>query len=597
MEYIIAITMIYIISSIIAIRMQKRIEETTPIAVVGIILVVYIFGLFNNLALGVIFLELSTIILLIYFIKLIIDSIKNKKGRETVKQILTPGVLIYVLLVILFIIENKNRIFEMYDTFNHWGLTVKNMCLYNNYGTTGNIIQFNEYPPFTGTFQYILVNLSGEYSESTIITAQCILYLSMIMPIFKNMNWDKSIVKSIIIIPMAICLPLIFYDNFYTEILVDGFIGILLALSMYNVYKKNRILLTTYLVALTLTKNIGILLTIMVLIVDTIIQISSKDEFGKEKIKGELIKIGITSIIIIIIYGSWYTKITIDHSILNWGEIGRESYSTEEKIKIIQQFANELKNGTKKITEKGLSMLTCFTMYLSLALFIYNKDKNKSKLAIQIAMAIIMITYVISMLYPYILLFNKEETMMLASFSRYMSSILLSGFFLNMLIAFEEIKKEYIIYVITILMLFLPFESIQHKYIYIENYNDMSRYKRNKYGQIKNFASILNEDDKIYLVADKIFDKYYVTELTEYEIMPAKLGNPEYTTTPDNIIEQLKNEYTYIYVLNENEQFSRKIEEEFGQDICKQEDAMYKIIKQGDKIELERIYLRDIQKQ
>ena len=268
MEYIIIITMIYIISSIIAIKLQKRIEETTPIAVVGIILVVYIFGLFNNLALGVIFLKLSTIILLIYFIKLIIKNIKNiknKKGKETIKQILTPGVLIYVLLVILFIIENQNRIFEMYDTFNHWGLTVKNMCLYNDYGTTGNIIQFNEYPPFTGTFQYILVNLSGEYSESTIITAQCILYLSMIMPIFKNIRWDKSLAKSIIIIPMVICLPLIFYDNFYTEILIDGFIGVLLALSMYQVYKKDKILLTTYLIALTLTKNIGILLTIMLM--------------------------------------------------------------------------------------------------------------------------------------------------------------------------------------------------------------------------------------------------------------------------------------------------------------------------------------------
>ncbi len=596
MEYIIIITMIYIISSIIAIKLQKRIEETTPIAVVGIILVVYIFGLFNNLALGVIFLKLSTIILLIYFIKLIIKNIKNKKGKETIKQILTPGVLIYVLLVILFIIENQNRIFEMYDTFNHWGLTVKNMCLYNDYGTTGNIIQFNEYPPFTGTFQYILVNLSGEYSESTIITAQCILYLSMIMPIFKNIRWDKSLAKSIIIIPMVICLPLIFYDNFYTEILIDGFIGVLLALSMYQVYKKDKILLTTYLIALTLTKNIGILLTIMVLIVDTIMQITSKSELGKEKTKKELKKIGITAIIILIICGSWYTKITIDHSNLNWGEIGKESYTTEEKIQIIQQFANELKNGTKKITEKGLSVLTCFAIYLSLAILIYNKDKNKDKLKIQIAMAIIMIIYIISMLYPYILLFNEEEARMLASFSRYMSSILLSGFFLNMLIAFEKIKKEYIIYVITILMLFLPFESIQHKYIYIDNYNDMARYKREKYGQIKNFVSILKENDKIYLVADKIFDKYYVTELTEYEIIPAKLGNPEYTATPDNIIEQLKNEYTYIYVLNENEQFSEKTKVEFGQDICEQQNAMYKIIKQGDKIKLERIYLRDILK-
>ena len=153
--------MTYIISSVLAIKLKKRIEETVPISIVSMILIVYVFGLFNNLALGVIVLEIIATISAIYFIKLIIQNVKNKKGKELTQNLLTPGILIYVILIVISIIANKNRVLELYDTFNHWGLVVKNMFITNNYGTTGNIISYNEYPPFTGTFQYILLKLRG----------------------------------------------------------------------------------------------------------------------------------------------------------------------------------------------------------------------------------------------------------------------------------------------------------------------------------------------------------------------------------------------------------------------------------------------------
>ena len=122
---------------------------------------------------------------------------------------------------------------------------------------------------------------------------------------------------------MVVFLPIISFDNFYTEILVDGFIGVMVALSMYQVYKKeddiySKILLITYLTALTLTKNIGILLTIAVIIVDIIIKISNKKEL-KQGLKSELKQIGILTAIMLVICGSWHTKVVIDHANLNWG--------------------------------------------------------------------------------------------------------------------------------------------------------------------------------------------------------------------------------------------------------------------------------------
>ena len=590
--------MTYIISSVLAIKLKKRIEETVPISIVSMILIVYVFGLFNNLALGVIVLEIIATISAIYFIKLIVQNVKNKNGKELTQNLLTPGILIYVILIVISIIANKNRVLELYDTFNHWGLVVKNMFITNNYGTTGNIISYNEYPPFTGTFQYILLKLRGQYVEDTMITGQCILYFSMILPILKNIKWDKSLIKLLIVVPMVVVLPIIFFDNFYTEILVDGFIGVMVALSMYQVYKKeddiySKILLITYLTALTLTKNIGILLTIAVIIVDIIIKISNKKEL-KQGLKSELKQIGILTAIILVICGSWYTKVAIDHANLNWGNPKAVYKDQQEKNEIIQQFFNEIVNNNKEITERDLSALMCLMIYISLTILLYNKSKEKNKLIIQIAMTIIMIIYILLMMIPYLTLFEKEETMMLSCFNRYISSILLSGFFLNMLIAFENLKSRHIIYVITILILFLPFETIGHRYINASNYNDMVMYKRDKYGYIKHYNKIFKPEDKIYLVAEEIFDKYYTTQINQYEVLPAKIGNSDFTETPANIVDQLKREYTYIYVLNGNKQFSNLTKEIFKEDISYQENALYKIIKQEDQIKLERMLLKEI---
>lgn len=202
---------------------------------------------------------------------------------------------------------------------------------------------------------------------------------------------------------------------------------------------------------------------------------------------------------------------------------------------------------------------------------------------------ITIIIYTILMLIPYLTLFEKEETIILSSFNRYISSILLAGFFLNMLIVLEKVEIYHIVYVITILVLFLPFEKIEHMYVHADSYNDMVMYKRDKYSSIKYFANIFNSEDKIYLVADNIFDKYYVVGLNKYEVLPAKIGNKDFTEIPTNL-----DDYTYIYVINENKQFYKKAKEIFGENTDLQENALYKIVRDKEELQLKRVLIRDI---
>jgi len=115
---------------------------------------------------------------------------------------------------------NKGRIFEDYDEYNHWGIMIKNMFLYNTYGTNPeSIVVFNDYPPLTSIFQYLFIQIKGIYAEDVIIIAQNILYFSMMIPITKNITWKKDVKRIVLSTIIILFLPIIFYANFYMSYL------------------------------------------------------------------------------------------------------------------------------------------------------------------------------------------------------------------------------------------------------------------------------------------------------------------------------------------------------------------------------------------
>ena len=584
MEFILIFVIIYIISIFLTILLNKKIDLVIPITIVGMILIVYVFGIFRNLNIGVKILKLITIILGIFIIYKITKSIKNKKTKEFFKNIITPGIIIYILFFIINVVLNKNRLLELYDNFNHWVLIVKNMFLYNGYGILENsIISFNEYPPFTATFQYILLNFKGQYSEDVIIMAQNILYISMLMPLFHKVEWKSGKRKLFYIIPTVILLPMFFYRYFYTDLLVDGFIGILFALGLYEIFRNDENkkykygILGAYVIALSLTKNIGIIFGVLLIILEIINLIIKRNN----KYKKDFIGILIIIIALVIFVGVWYLLVNIHNSELMWDETQKVQFDEEYKKNVIESIIQEVFSGSKEITVQNLSTFVLFIMYITYSIFLYQKCKNyiKEKVRLKsmlILMPIVMICYFLGMIYTYIYLFKPDETIILSSYSRYISCVLLAGFFLNTIILEEiiEWKNYYIFLVIMIILTFLPFEDIQNRYIEFNKYNISVMAKRNEYGKITKYKKQLNENDIIYIVSNK-FDNLYAIALSKYEMMPIKIISEE----DDSYENILKNEVTYIYILNNDIAEENEIKNILNLDVEFKEDSLYKIKK------------------
>ena len=234
MEFILLFLIILINSIALTIKLKNRIEVNIPISIIGLILIVYIFGLFDKLLLGVRVIEILTILVSVYALYTII---KNKKEINFKEQILTPGLFVYMFLYTGFIIFNKGMLFKEYDDFSHWGLVVKHMFNFGNFGANSeSVLQYNEYPPFIGIFQYIILMLKNAYAEDAVITGLNILYISFIIPMFKYIKWDKSILKLLIYIPIVVFVPIFFYEKFYVNLFMDGFMGCVFAYIIFSWY-------------------------------------------------------------------------------------------------------------------------------------------------------------------------------------------------------------------------------------------------------------------------------------------------------------------------------------------------------------------------
>ena len=196
MSYCIIFSILITFATTLTITFKKRIEETMPISTVCIILIIFLAGLLDNLKIGAILVQILTIIQLIFILITILK--KDKNGiKEILGRILTPGLLIYTALFIVNVIINKGRIFEDYDEFNHWAVIIKNMFIYNTYGTNPEtIVRFNEYPPFTAIFQY-LTNTSG---LGLAVLSLIIILVKIIIDRKKDKTKFKSNIKSLIVV-------------------------------------------------------------------------------------------------------------------------------------------------------------------------------------------------------------------------------------------------------------------------------------------------------------------------------------------------------------------------------------------------------------
>lgn len=594
MSYCIIFSILITFATMLSIIFKKRIEETMPISTVGIILLIFLAGLLDNLKIGAIIVQILTIIQLIFILVTILK--KDKDGiKEILGRILTPGLLIYTLLFIVNVIINQGRIFEDYDEFNHWAVIIKNMFIYNTYGTNPEtIVRFNEYPPFTAVFQYLFLAVQKVYSEDTVIIAQNVLYLSIIIPITKKIKWDKSALKILTAIPLIIFMPMILYKNFFLNILVDGILGIMFAYTIYSAYEDDSSIFKTLkilagIIMLCLTKTSGLGLAVLALII-ILIKIIIDRKKDKSKFKSSIKSLIVICVITAILTSIWYIKVNNSQKRWDFSKYVNAEEDRQNSSDILKSFTMSVFM-RQDITTKQLTVFAVMILLIGLQIYSIKKVKNKNFTYYAIAMLVSIPIYLISLAITYMTIFENIEGTMLTCFDRYTSTILLATLCFNAFAMFD-IKTKFsveLIVIASIIITLMPIDNIYTQYIRGKNYVKTSNTNRDIYTKIEKYKDKLNANDKILYMAGDKANIEYLKAMNEYVMMPVKIqnmisGNYESAEKFKKVIKR----YDYVFVYRTNTDTVDNIKECFeGGKV--QRDTLYRVVKNNETIELEKV--------
>lgn len=245
-------------------KKEYKFEEYVPVSCMAAVLWLFFFGLAGLLQTGVRILVLISVA--IYFLA-ICRLIADKDFNERKGSFFTSGFAFLVLIFAGSIWISYGMKAHDWDEFSHWALVVKEMTAVNELPCNPAVrfTFYKNYPPAMPLFQYLLQKLDcGEFNEWLIYSGYQVFLLSLLLPFFANLNLRKW--YDWILIPALILAPSIFYENVYSEIYIDPFLGVAsgavfaMIATMKEDNRMQRIFVLMGISVLSISKEIGILL-------------------------------------------------------------------------------------------------------------------------------------------------------------------------------------------------------------------------------------------------------------------------------------------------------------------------------------------------
>ena len=616
-------------AALIALIFNRKIEETLSLWIFVIIFILYLSGISESLKKGA---YIVITIAIISFILCFFYICSNRK--KVIENILTPGFVMFILFFVMSWWAQRGRMLTSWDEFSHWGTVVKNMHIFNalsNHPEATTICK--GYPPATALFEYFWIKVSRGYAEGNLYRAMNILYFSLMIPIFTNVRW-KDYSKILVRVVLILILPLAFYQDFYTNILVDAILGIMFAGILINYYENEMsafkfVYISLALFTLTITKSSGFGLAIIAIVAIVIDLLFIKRQDLLAYVKRDKISHSFMRIVIVLspilftlmskLTWSRYLKITKTDASWNTSKIAFHnikdlftSSAPQYQITTIKNFLTYLPNHiitnyTIKISYIGWMGLLLAISIILIKFVCEDDEKGRYKVA-TITIFGGAVIYSFSLLILYVFTFSVNEATNLASYSRYMSTYLLGALiFLVVTICLKEqtgptkFKISCSMGILLSLLLIIRVTPVMNITLLAPHNIKETAKMREQYLPITKIKRPLyRKTDKMYIisVANNGFD-YWVNR---YNITPIKtnapstwsIGKPYYKgdiwTKDIDLkawVEQLRSQYTYVYIFRTNDTFNKSYGKVFeGGSKAIKNDTLYYVQKKNGKVKL-----------
>lgn len=463
--------------------LNRKFEELLPITCSSIVIILYLFGYFEILKYGV---TVVCVVSLVLYVLSIVKIIKNKTYTVFIKNLLTPGFLVFNLLVVIFLITMTGKVFDGFDEFSHWGDVVKAMTTIDDFATNHHSRSiFKSYPPAMSLFQYFIEKINtfiiGDiFSEWLCYFSYYIFAVSFLMPVCRKMNFKKWFTP-FTMVGLIILVSYTFYIVCFSSIYIDQFLSFLICAGALSLLFDDNDLVSYINIicicfVLTLAKDTGLLFAGF-LVVAYMAKRIVNGGFSRKNIILSLV----STLSIIIPKLTWNNCIVRNAVTVMFSEkidfvdlfnvlAGKtDSYRSEVLDNYIYAIVN--RGITVGLTTFKVSYVVMGLLAISLVILlsihsVKNFDVKKNNAIISslyICLSLIIFVLGLSVIYMY--KFSQTEALYLASFDRYINIVYLGIWLYVMtfaLLTANELKSEKIACVVlaVIMIIWCPLKTI-----------------------------------------------------------------------------------------------------------------------------------------
>ncbi len=578
--------------------LKKSFGKLLPLSLMIIPLILYISQfIFHTFKIGIYLILILSLLGLIGTIYKLI-----KKDVNFRQNIFSAGFWTFLIICFLIYLTDFGQQFSLWDELAHWGMMVKEMLRLDNFYAVveSQMVWHKDYPPFISLFQYFWCRILG-YSEQTMNISLHVYMFSLIVPYLVD-KFKRKI--NVIILPLLSLLVILMIDPYQTfkSIQTDILIAVMTTYSLVLVFFEKesllkKVLLTLSLIALLLTKQIGLPLFLMV-IVSYIFNLIIKDKqiLKNKKFYLSIIIMALIPLGLYKIWGLYTTKLNTGAQFflgnINVGEYLNllfkhqgESY----KLAALDLFKQYL--FTESVIVKPFKIGYIYAYFLAIILLVllylcHKKDFPLKKLFLLIFIftcGTFGYALVISILYMFC--FSVEETLSLACFGRYMGSlVLLEYLFILYLYCFLKSKdKNYNWQSLLLGILLLIGVNTNLKCLLPQ------KYFGDNFIEFKEIAQTIKDhtetNSKVYIVMQDYSYNYLLPYFLDSRIM-----EHEYCYLYDNVNEYDKEKVLdvilkqdYVYLNDINADFIKEYQKIFTSEIT--ENTLYKVNKDQAKLE------------
>lgn len=532
---------------------QKKYEDVLPITCSGIVLILFLFGIFGYLKTGVV---VSCLLGIGFYIAAIFWILKHKTIRAWLENFFSSGFFTFLIWSVILIFALYGKVLHSWDEFSHWGDIVKVMVYIDDFGTnpmSGSM--FPSYPPGMGLFQYMLqkINLwisGGTFSEWLLYVAYHMFAFSFLVPFIKGKG-KKGIFYAILAVGILFLVPTMFYEEYYTTLYIDPFLGIVSGAGIARILlcQEKDIFYSLYIVSacsmLVLAKDAGMLFAIVLGCTYLAAMFMDTKKYSRKTIlNAVLIIMAILLPKVLWTVEVWRcgAKKVFDAPVDLW-QLTDILLNKDETYKntVWHTFWKNFATSRIEIGNTGIGISSLFLLLIAI-LFIYILfkwgvkkgilEKRKSRLVFWIVVLQAVI-YVVGLAITYIFKFTEYEATRLASYERYINVLHLSIWIIivlsliNMIYNIVKMSKKVCVYASCMYLIAIVPLAI----LIILNIKDMvfiSKDVRKEYQEtVDAITQYTKESEKIYVISQE--DNGYNRLVLKYLLRPNTINDTGYS--------------------------------------------------------------------